>query len=79
MKFKVTMKDPDTLHNSIVDAVGKEVGALPLDAEEKADVAVRRTENAMEACSKWFDYGEYLTVEIDTAAGTIRVCEKTEI
>lgn len=70
MKFRVTMKDPDVLHDAIVEAVGKEVGALNLDAEEKAHIAVIRTEKANELASIWFEYGEYATIEIDTDART---------
>jgi demethoxyubiquinone hydroxylase (CLK1/Coq7/Cat5 family) len=76
MKFKVTMKDPDTLHDAITEAVAKEVGAMTsADAEEKAEIAVIRTEKTGELCAKWFRYGEYVTIEIDTEAKTAIVCE----
>jgi hypothetical protein len=68
MIFRVTMKDPDTLHDAIRDAVAK----LPmegLDDEEAELVREKRAEKVGELCSrKWFEYGEYLTVEIDTEA-----------
>ena len=77
MKFKVTMKDPDTLHDAINDAVAAEVGAIEnLDSEEKADLAVTRAEKVQEICQKWFRYGEYVTIEIDTEAKTAVVVDK---
>lgn len=76
MKFKVTMKDPDTLHDAIRDAVAENVGSMEgLDNEEKAEIATIRREKVAELCSKWFKYSEYLTVEIDTDLMTCTVVE----
>jgi hypothetical protein len=74
MIFRVTMKDPDTLHDAIQDAVAK----LPmngLDDDEAELVREKRAEKVGELCGKWFEWGEYLTVEIDTTSGTCRVIE----
>jgi hypothetical protein len=76
MKFRVTMKDPDTLHDALAEAVAEEVAALSNDAEEREAIATIRREKASEVCAKWFEYGEYLTVEIDTAAHTCTVVPK---
>lgn len=74
MKFIVTMKDPDTLHDSINQVVADEVGAIEnINNEEKAEIAVTRAEKYSELCSKWFKYGEYLTVEIDTDLKTATI------
>lgn len=71
MKFRVTMKDPDTLHDAINDAVRAEVAKLELtDADEVEAVAENRREKVGKLCDKWFEYGEYLTVEVDTDAQT---------
>jgi hypothetical protein len=70
MKFKVHMKDPDTLGDAIDRAVGEAVAPLSNDADERAAVAEVRRKRVQELCDKWFEYGEYLTVEIDTDAGT---------
>ncbi len=70
MKFTVTMKDPDTLHDAIADAVSEAVSPLSNDADEREAIAEVRREKINELCSQWFEYGEYLTVEIDTDAGT---------
>lgn len=75
MKIKVTMKDPDTLHDAVADAVRDEVAGLAgLSEDEREAVAETRQTALMEAAGKWFRYSEYLTVEIDTDAGTATVC-----
>lgn len=70
MKFQVTMKDPDTLHDAIKDAVKKSLSDLGLEEDELEPLIERRHEKVYDLCSKWFRYGEYLTVEIDTDAKT---------
>lgn len=72
MKFRVTMKDPDTLHEAIKKAVRDELVATTpaLRADERSVLSGLREEKTYELCSKWFGYGEYLTVEIDTEAKT---------
>lgn len=70
MKFRVTMKDPDTLYEAIKEAVDEQVEALPLDEDEREDVAETRIEKVKELCGTWFKYDEYLEVEIDTDAET---------
>jgi hypothetical protein len=47
-----------------------------LDADEKEAVVEQRREKVAEICSKWFEYGEYLRVEIDTEANTATVLSK---
>ena len=74
MKFTVSMKDPDTLHDAIVDAVSETVRDMPED--EREAVMDCRIEKAEEICSKWFEWGEYLKVEIDTDAQTCIVVPK---
>ena len=68
MKFKVTMKDPDVLDEAIIEAVEETVEDMP-DDEQKAIMDVRLLK-VKSITRKWFKYGEYLTVEIDTEAET---------
>lgn len=71
MKFRVTMKDPDTLSDAIVAGVEREVGwGGGLTDEERDSVREMRQGTVYRQCLTWFEYGEYLTVEIDTVAGT---------
>ncbi len=77
MKFRVTMKDPDTLDDSIRDAVRSELKAVShLDELERGIILDHRIETVMELCRRWFADGECLTVEIDTTAGTCTVVSK---
>ncbi len=75
MKFTVSMKDPDTLHDAIDEAVKSDLATTGLDADEQELLAESRREKISELCGKWFRYGEYLDVEIDTEAGTCIVKE----
>ncbi len=60
MKFIITVKNPDSIDNSICRAA-EELGV---------------SENELwDACEKWVDYKEYVRIEIDTEAGTATVCE----
>lgn len=73
MKFKVTMKCPDSLDTAIEEACTDEIGGP--DISEEHDIAfdeLFRKTNRL--CEKWFRYGEYITVEIDTEEGTCVVC-----
>jgi len=76
MKFTVTMKDPDTLHDAIEDACNSSVGDMDIPDDEKKPIAELRIEKVSDLCGKWFEYGEYLTVEIDTEKQTCEVVEK---
>lgn len=74
MKFTVTMKDPDTLDDAISDAIEQAVTADELpDEEERNAVRGIRKDKVRDLCRRWFEYGEYLAVEIDTVAETITV------
>jgi predicted metal-dependent phosphoesterase TrpH len=74
MKFKVQMKDPDTLHDSIREAVEAQIKEIGItDRDEIEAIADARVRKVQELCSTWFSYGEYLTVEIDTEAKTCTV------
>lgn len=71
MKFTVSMKNPDALDEAIQDAVRKELAANDGIAADEVDLLMEhRTEKIREACKQWFQYGEYLTVEVDTEANT---------
>ncbi len=80
MKFRVTMKDPDTLHDAIQEAVEEWAKTLPdIDDDEREAIEEKRREKVDEICGTWFGYGEYLTVEIDTDAKTCVVIPDSEV
>lgn len=76
MKIKVTMKDPDVLHDAIRRSVRNELEKIEgLDEDERESMEDARIEKAADKCSRWFRWGEYLTVEVDIDAGTCTVLE----
>jgi hypothetical protein len=72
MKFQVTMKDPDTLIDAI-DNAHSSIDIANIDLDEKDMIIKKRKDEILSLCHKWFEYGEYLVVEIDTEAETCTV------
>ena len=66
------MKDPDTLHDAIADAVHADTESIT-DEDERTAVKEVRSDKFRAVARKWFKWGEYLTVEIDTDAQTCTV------
>ena len=75
MKFTVTMKDPDALTDCIAGAARKEAHSLGLTDAESVAVQDAKMDVMQKAADRWFRYGEYLTVEIDTEANTCVVLQ----
>ena len=73
MRFTVTMKDPDTLSDAVRDAVKESLLKLPITQDERDILAETRVETEYGKCRKWFRYGEYLEVEVDTDLMTCTV------
>ena len=80
MKFRITMKDPDGVNDSLKEAaearVAKIAEASALDGEEREALLESTQEKLSETISRWFEYGEYLDVEVDTEAGTCVVVKR---
>ncbi len=62
MKVTVTMKTPYALLDAVNAAVRTE--------EQDPVVGEPRRDELLTLCGRWFHYGEYINVEIDTEAGT---------
>lgn len=76
MKFKIEMKDPDGVHDSVRRAAEASVaGITGLGDNEREELIEGRHSEIDKRLKKWFKYSENLTVEIDTEAGTAIVCE----
>lgn len=74
MKFEITMKDPDGVYDCMQDAAKEWAAQVTgVDEDEREGLVESKHEKLQEICKKWFEYGEYLTVEIDTEAETITV------
>jgi len=77
MKFKITMKDPDGVPDSIQDAAKEMADQVTgVDEDEREGLIESKQEKLSDLCRKWFEYGEYLTVEVDTETQTITVVER---
>jgi hypothetical protein len=73
-KIKVTFKDPDALHNCVMEHVEQQlVKNTDFTESEREVLQEARTETIMKRLSKWFTWSEYLTVEIDLDADTATV------
>ena len=75
MKFKVTLKSPDGVYYSIREAATLSVETMRLPVDEAQELIETRTEELLDFSKKWIEGGEYLTVEMDTEAGTCVVVE----
>ena len=71
MKFRVRMKDPDTLGDACTEAAQAALKSVQgIDNDERESLVEGRAASLSEFAAKWFKYGEYVTVELDTEAGT---------
>lgn len=75
MKFKVYMKDPDSLYDGIEESLEKPEN---LNEEEWELIKEKRIEDAQEIASKWFQWGEYVLIEVDTVEKTARIVPVSE-
>lgn len=77
MKFRVTMKDPDGPEDSLQDAARDAVRDMApealkelLELHERSELVDMKQEKLRAFTSRWLEYGEYVTLEFDTEAGT---------
>jgi hypothetical protein len=76
MRFSVTLKDPDAVYEAIQSVSKCEVESSGVsDPEEVAALLELKRQKTSKLLAKWFQYGEYLTVVIDTEAGTCTVVD----
>lgn len=82
MKLYVTFKDPDQLGEALEDKrraiaakLQKELDLSEAGAQTEAEERVKVFDKLV---SKYFDWGEYITVELDSETQTIRVVPTNE-
>ncbi len=76
MKFTVSFKCPDALQEAVEEAVKSGLVDTDHDEEEREALEELRIQKVYKECSeKWFKWGEYCDVEVDTEAGTCTVLE----
>lgn len=74
MKFTVQFKDPGALGDAIKAAAQMSAERIDgLSEDEREAVEEKRAEAFRALCDKWFRYGEYVEIEIDTEAKTATV------
>lgn len=75
MKLQITLKDPDALEDQIGQGIVDQLftGNEKLSNEEVEAVVEKRKQSILDLASTWFEYSEYLVVEIDTDEKSIRV------
>jgi hypothetical protein len=76
MKLKITLKDPDGVYEAIRIAAKDSLSEIEgLDESEREELLEARHQKLSEQCADWIEFGEYVTIEIDTDAKTASVCE----
>jgi hypothetical protein len=79
MLIRIQFKDPDRVGDAVQQAVSEAVHAVPdLSTDERDMVMDARMERTWEDLEKFVEYQEYVTIEIDTDAGTARVVPVSE-
>ena len=78
MKFRITMKDPVGVFDSITAEVVRLMERIKeldegINADEMDSIEEQHRETLEKHVRDWFQYGEYITVEIDTDAKTCKV------
>jgi len=75
-KFTVMMKDPDGPCDAIRDAAEESAKSVEgLSEGEREALSETRQESFKAFTNKWLQYGEYVTIEFDTEAGTATIKE----
>jgi hypothetical protein len=76
MKIRVSLKDPDTLHDAVEEAVRADIEATTtgLSKQEKDYLLDERVDSVRsDIAERWMPYSEYLLVEFDTESGSATV------
>lgn len=71
MKLRVTFKDPDGPSECVRDAAALSLATITGLSENERDALLeKRTGQLRDSMRRWCEYGEYVTIEIDTEADT---------
>lgn len=77
--IRIKLKDPDVAYEAIVEQVNQELEESNLPEDEQEAVRELRIEKYQEKVDTFFEYGEYLTVDIDTDKVEARVVPVREM
>ena len=70
MKIQIYLKDPDTLNDAIDEAVEKNTVDTGYGELVEGSIKEELKQEYKDLASTWFEYGEYVMLEIDTDAKT---------
>jgi len=77
MKIKIHLKDPDGVYDSRNEAAKASLkNMVGLSENERKALYEIRREEIIDQTSPWIEYGEYVTIEIDTETNTAIVIKK---
>jgi hypothetical protein len=77
MKFKIYLKDPDGISDSVHDASRASVNKIPGLSNSEREVLIDfRIKEAYSVLEEWCEYGDAITLEIDTDERTATVLPK---
>lgn len=66
MKIAVTLKDPDTMHDAVDEAMKRQPCPDGLKPDEWASICEARADRIKSSITHaWMEYGEYLCVEFE--------------
>ena len=74
MKFTLVMKDPDGVHGCVDAAVSQSLADVT-DPDERRALYELRISKFRDVLKRWVQFGEYITINIDTDSGTAQVEE----
>lgn len=77
MKFQIMLKDPDGYYESVEEAAERRAKQIDGITESEFEaIKVESVRRFNDILRRWFECYEYLTVEVDTEAGTCLVVER---
>jgi hypothetical protein len=78
MKFIICLKDPDGFYEAVNQAAKNLITRTP-NAKVKEAAVEANSEWLNDFLADWVEYGEYVTLEGDTEAGTLRVLKSKDL
>ncbi len=77
MKIRCLFKDPDTMPDAVIDALGKMEAPEGVSPDEWEDIRESRVETIQsQIADDFMEYSEYIEVEFDTEARTAIVVHR---
>ncbi len=75
MKIRVSLKNPDSMHDAVSDAVREDTQSIAgISEAERVGISRDRADEIQgDITKRWMPYGEYLLVEFDTETWTATV------